>query len=1204
MLCLQIPFVLLVFNSNVFLGNTENTWLQPTLHIPNISIANQITLSCYVPISSDTPAPKKVYLETHNNSTLSARITFFTRHSTDESCTRSMSVEVKQNRYIHGINRYVFSHNRFIDGVCYIDRNGIPSREVHITISPITEFDLTQWRCVVIGSNDMVYISPDHQGDLLMPYGDYYHLSQYNYSQDFDLQLIVDKNRNMMSPEHGYLPLSCTLKNKKYFHTPDVKTYPYQPWKSFKIKMKKGNVSYGIETDMYGRINEEVAIHWDSANNSRCALSSQYETSCLNEFYMREYNKFPNILQDSTQCFNFTLIVAPYALDGYKTTSEATYIRTLFDFGHTFDEYCVFQNGSFNFSQDCMSYPKTPAVILEIKDKVIVELPSVSNYHCFPIFTTHTPYVIRSLEYGFHIKNKSIHQISICPDAPLYLDLYTAVIDSMRSFRYMQVKYIDQPSSTDVPRTTLSCGNDSWAKLIYISSGSCDYNSSAWCGESANQGYYSVKSVFLKNGAVKIIEKKPNANNEKRHLMTCLWKMYFCFTGIRIGNQAPSEIVFVKNKSQNEYKQNVMVKYTGYNISPNECPYGEWNYKGEKPINLGTSHHFRLKNEMSPMFIRKKYINVAIIINSLTRGLNDYIKLYKTDIDGNFLHVKNNVPLSLLMDSCPCRTRPTVCLSDTLGNDLFSTNILFSQLGTIDHSDTTIWCEAFDQKSKDYTISELIIEYLCTEDVPDYGLGHALRLLPKPYIQVYPYLDSTEHIIISCSGIPNVCLQTATPSFSLVFWNKDDTSITSKVTILIYGPYSRLCIMNNTRWRCFSDPDFGEYPVSFLPDNNVSWPQTSLAFNHSFLTNVTHMKCSYGFSESMTYNISSELQKITEICTKHDYSINISKGSNKIIVCAVQYSLNEGVCSIPSVKLEVIENNTLRQSLTCVPLTSNHTPSCSFEPNKKYVAAVIVSNHTFTSDTNVSCTFLGTKVGQQYLKFKNIPTKCINPPTYFIPSIAIDESANSSVTVTCKYPEVYDDTCYSTSFSEVELIMEVSSMFIKRKKMVIAKRSVGNNNSITCASPFIEDIKCIIENPPNDTLLKVSIPYSFYHFMHIADNPSPNIEVYCSLLDHKIRSKIKSMEVTLMKLKELLRIDDKSDLKEIVNVTDNNLISKKPPKFLDIIIQISLISFLLVVITMYILLFLRKRQKMKGKYVINPSKVNTRTNVIDNESLL
>lgn len=1087
--------------------NCSNShFIYPDLQVHDVTSSLSITLGCKVLLPPNIAAPIRMFIETYGDSNLQTQISFYTNHATNDSCTNSMHIYTSFKGRTEYLASSIINIKRYINSYCYIDGNGVPSREIIIQIKPVTNFDFTHWRCVTEMSNGTRYTSAETQGNLLNPYGVYYESRLKKYNQQFNLSIQLDRHHNV----NGYLPLTCKIDNtdttNSDFFVPNVRHFPQQPFKPFKFKLQNANQIYNIDTDMYGRLSNELMLPSKEMKVAKCPFSSQYETTCLNKEYIQSTGSVDgNLLLDTTQCFNFTLIAAPNLTETKSTLSDAVYVRTLFDFGAEFDTKCAFQEQTIVLPK-CLSYPQHAANSIEIKDKVILEVPTAFNYHCFPLFNTHMSYILRtkrdSPNLGRTFQNVYTHMISLCPDAKLITDLYREIIDGMKYYRYMDVKYIQQPPINHKPSVTLQCGNTSSAKLIYISSGSCMENPSLWCGKKG--GEYSVKTEILEDGKEKVIEKKTRIGGQENHnhIMTCLWRMYFCFVGSRVDNMPPTEIVLVENKSVNLTEPVKLGKTTGYNILPNECPYGE---------KFLDSMEYQYKYNL--LEIKNRTINIKEITNTARKNLYNI-----TYLPTDFLHMRKNVSLQLLNDTCPCRTHPTICYHNYTKGDLFFMNLPFSQAANEQHnSNISIWCEAFNQKSKMYSLSQLATEYLCSNDASDAVVRLGSGLLPEPYIEMFTH-DNNKNLIVSCRGIPKQCLSTSSPIVFMIFWNKHNINRNLLWTMdnrQSINESSEVCVSTEKSWHCNTLTQNDKNFVSLPPRKTNYLPSISMSIKKSFLNTFTHVKCSYalGLKNSKTYSIGKLQQTALDRCTVKDYEIYITKGSNDAIVCDVSYNENGGICQPPTVTLLLKYNETILNTVTCDPTTTQNDTRCAFLTHYKKASATVFHNNSM-KDVTVFCSYSGVSTAEKTHQYKDIPDHCTTAPTTFTPNITVDYTDNQTLTVACKYPDTYVNMCQYTSYTELDLRLEISSLFQGKKYTVLAGRDTLKRN-ITCLSPH-KNINCSVGNPPNLALLTVSFPYTLDYFAH-----KNKYKVYCLLRKHQQRSTKISLNAILKKWTEM-----------------------------------------------------------------------------------
>lgn len=1084
----------------------------PWLDAPHPTTPESISLGCYVLLPPDTPAPVRIFMETYGNTSLITRVAFQTNNPSNRTCASSIHVDTSFKSKNEYLADYVTHINRYENSTCYIDGNDVPSREIVVQIKPVTNFDLTQWRCVAEMSNGITFISHQAQGNLFRQYRVYQHSMHRKNNSIFYLQVKVNQHGNRSQKKPGSLPLTCEIQDSNStIFVPNIRDFPVQPWKPFKLKIRSRNKIHSIETDMYDRIAGELQLPSKEIKRSKCISYSQYETSCLNEQYIKTTGDgSTNPLLDSSQCFNFTLIVAPNLIRNNTALSHVTFVRTLFDFGTEFDSKCKF-NSQTIILPECLSYPLQPAATIEIKDKVVLELPTESNYHCFRLFNTHIYYTLQTVKYkpetGTIFQNFYTPHISLCPDTKLITDLYKNIIDGMKQYRYMEVRYIQQPPLNHKPRIALDCGKTSSAKLIYISSGSCDQNRTLWCGQKG--GEYAVKSEILEDGRVKIIEKKLDVNNQNRHfhIMTCLWRMYFCFTGKRIDDIPPSEVILIENKSVDLAKSVKISKYTGYHIKPDECPYGE-----QMVTSLDVTNKYHL------LEIKNMTINVTQITDESRTYLYS-IKFSPT----HFFHVQKNVSLALLNDSCPCRTRPTVCSNNVTGRNIFSANIPFNQVIT-QENDPDVWCEAFDQKSKSYKLSGLAVKYLCSYEASDETVKLGAKLLPEPYLEIHPHDYLKDRVIVSCAGIPKVCLNTTSPVVVAVFWNNADNDIHLKwtwQTNKIINESSEVCINSPESTKCNFVTYNNNNPVSLPVPLSNRQPDVSLSIKTSFLKGFTHMKCNYalGLKESKTHSIHSLLAKSQETCTEKDYKIDIFRLSNNTVACDVKYNQNGGICDIPLVTLVSKTNNSEIQAVTCDPSKLKDTSQCLFLKEQGEVTAVLsLRTSTKLDNLSLSCSYKGINVAQMTIPASNVLSHCMDPPTLFTPIIYVDQRYQST-TLTCSYPQQYVNMCKNTTDVEIDLILETVSIFEERQTFILGSRFEAAMD-ITCSSLLDTGITCMAFNPPNKTLLRLSVPDSLWHHGKILSDTGAKLEVFCSLRNGNQSSTIEFLNITNIKSHE------------------------------------------------------------------------------------
>ena len=1129
----------------------EDNILQPHLQIHNFTSSKEITLACAVTLPSDIPSPRQIFLETYRNSPIHTRITFHTKHTNDLTCSNSIEVDIILNKInSETIADDVLSEERYTNGLCYVDRDGIPSREISVTINPVTNFDLTWWRCIVEAANGNIYSSPASQGDLLTPYATYQGSVSSKFYKQFNLQLKIDKERKILSREKFYLPLSCTVQNHSAIHTPNLVTYGKQPWKPYIFKMKNFTDIFMIEADMYGRtLENEIVVKRDRISGyefrDRCAGGSQYEKTCLNEEYHNQIktgDQKRNLWQDSHQCDNVTLIISHNNITDVQRSSETLYVKSLFDLG---------------------GHRQYKKVEIEIKDKVIIEIPSASNYKCFPIFHSDPPYALK-MEKG---KVFTDH-ISLCPDFHLYFELYSEVINAMMFYSKMQVKFVTQPPIHGRQQVILSCGNVSSARLVYITSGSCEKNPPAWCGKKRSSGRYSVKTAILENGASKVIEKKPQVNGEQTPLMTCLWEVYFCFSHERLNWQPPSELILVENKTTAESMDHHVEKQAGYNIMPWDCPYGEQYLNTEKDV---------------PVENKKLKINALSLMNHFKKNLYNSVGLYKaSDSSRTYLHVQSNVSLNLLGYDCLCQTIPTTCPSDTIKNDLFSTNVLFSQIGSIDHGDPLVWCEAFGQRSVPHQLSHLAIEYLCSKQIDPLDIKTGAHLLPKPYMEIHRHYDYDDNVLVSCEGIPKQCLQVTSPRVTMYFWN--NTDINKVLTWTHFQRHTRTCSRQQSKWICNTSTYRGvNNDRSFQ-----TWSNTSISVHRSLLIEYSNMKCTYmeGFRQSDNYDILSKLKTSLETCTDKDFSLSLFKGGKNTVTCEVHYSENGAICSIPNIVFVLKHKDKVLRSLKCLSNNNHRKVGCSYNINGKYVTAVITLSETIFNDSLVTCSYSG--VNNTFAKnstVQDIPTKCIPAPTFFQPSVSVF-SQSKSLEIMCNYPRLDDNICQEVSHSNVSIIVERSSALLSKNTLTLAKRTSIEDN-IKCSTSYSKKIKCTLENPPNKTLLHVSVPYNFKNLAHIALQPSSKIHVYCSLKinNNTVLSKRTNLVLGFKHFNYLS--DSLKDIK--VNSTnfkkqkqETNIIhvyNKAHKKIVAVLILIALLIFTFIMVSCIVLFWKKVRSK-------------------------
>lgn len=1140
--------------------------LQPKLQIHEITSAKRITMSCYVPLDPSVATPARMYMETYGDSPLHVRIMFHTELTTNSSCTESKTTEITLldsfNRKV--MTESVFDKNRYSNGLCFVDGNGMPSREIIINIDPVTNFDLTWWRCVLETARGNIITTPKKEGDLITPYGFYHDSSLTKHNRFIDLRIEVDRDRKFSS-DNGYLPLSCTTSNVSVFHTPPVQDYKIQPWKSFKIKMSAENRTFVIETDMFGRLNSAMDIHWDSVDGdlqmSKCPLFSQYETTCLNKEYMHlnGNEQTGNLLWDTTQCSNFTLFASTPSAE--LDTNVIT-IRTLFDYGLEFDSKCNFDSYSSPFDPECMSYPGSPIARIEIRNKVILELPSVSNYHCFPIFNTHFPYIFRKDYEHVYVT----HKMLLCPDQNLLFDVYKEVIDSMQFYKKMEIKFIAQPKQHHYPQVELSCGTGQKSKLIYVSSGSCN---TSWCGERNNERY-SVRTMVLENGQTKLIRKKTNVYDQNTHLMTCLWRIYFCFSEVRNDKLGPAELTLVERKSNLTSMSTSFFGRNQFHIMPWECPPEE-------------EYHQKLyRKTKSPRYT----IDIEKTIEIVTNRLYAYVDKISHQAFSRLLYVQKNVSLDLLQrndyQNCICQTRPTVCPSNTIENDIFSTNLLLSQIGNVDdQTPINMWCEAFDLKSKKRPLSEMAVEYLCHNDVPDHVVRLGAQLLPQPKITFYPYEGYADNIIIACDGIPQVCLETtSSPIVSILFWNNTDHTKNLQWTHYFYKANSHtpeVCWIKSGFTTCHGINLDTDSKIFIPPKYLVKESATSVAMKYSLLTDYTHVRCTYalGKRHSPVYNIERKLNKTIEMCMEKDYAMFLVKSSDKTVACKVSYSVYDGTCKIPIVSL--IVNNTSPSwghlVQVCNPHHSTNKPQCLFDTyQNKSVTAVISSPLSLLNDSMITCSYTGVRTITKSVKFFDLPTSCVKAPHFFNPHIDVDETRNTSVVVSCEYPTLIENTCAAKSPLEVKIYLDKSSMFLEHHSVLLAQRLSEANKPVECFSAYHKYINCSTDNPPSKNLIKISVPYLFNHFSHVALQPSPSLNIYCVLGKYRLTSKKVYMRGTLKRAKYLLSQNEHLVMsKHIPDQKTQFTNDVAPKKISNITIGI---VFLISVVTVFGVLFL------------------------------
>ena len=1149
-------------------GQTQD--LAPHLYVHDIVTLQKITLSCFVTIPISVPAPNKIYFETYNFTNLiHVKVAFHTYHSNDISCTNSMETDIT-NQMLDSVNitENVFDKKRYTKGICHVDQNGRPSREIILTIDPVTNFDLTKWRCVVETINGDIYRSSSTEGDLLTPYGIYQTQSGGKHpDKNFKLHLKLDKNRRLRTNLPPYIPLSCTVEGKSTIHLPNVQLFPRQPWKSYAFRMKENNRIYSIGTDMYGRtLHDDVEVHDDRLHGfkfkQRCEATSQYEATCLDEQYMVQMNstEWPNPLLDALQCFNYTLFISPNTITNSRQSWDTVVIKSLFDFDH-------FLHHSF--------------LDLEIKDNVMLEVPSSKGYDCFPLFKSDNRYSLTTTR-GTVLAS----HVSLCPDFHLYFTLYKEIIRGMLIYKRMQVKKIQQPSTNHRPRVTLSCGNTPSARLIYISSGSCEEDSQKWCGKAS--GIYSVKTATLQNGETRVIEKKANSENKQTHLMTCLWEIYFCFYELRITGVQPSNLILVENMHPERSVIKLLKKPTGFNIMPGDCPNGEEFLSNEKTHIIDDT---------------KISINTEVTMSNLKTQLYDYIE--KINSEETFYKIKTNISLDLLNNYCPCQTHPTVCPSSTINGDLFSTQFLFSQVDSIDLHDPLLWCEAFGLKSDQRRLSNLAIEFLCRKETDEYAIKMAIHLLPIPKMEMYNNNDENETVIINCTEIPNPCLEKTSTTVTMFFWNETDPSNILTWTNFHQG-LSQICANENHTQKCHVVTNNKTSPVE-------AWSSTSIAIKKYLLTNFTHMKCSYayGMRQSRTYGVITRLNKTLQMCSHDDYMIHILKGvddNNKtVLICQVEYSTNGGLCRIPSVRMELKNKGVLVNSFTCSLEHSTQSDSCFLHANKKQVVVLlsISQSMAISSESMVSCLSVGKKFVVKNELVTNIKSKCIPLPTYFVPVITLNNTDNDSMTISCYYPPSFKNRCEEVSNVNISLMLDASSMFLKKTSMVLARHEISNG-SLTCYSPYKQDINCTHGTYIDDPILEVIIPYQFKYFSHMALHPAASMQIYCSVNNENnvMNSRKKFLSFVLEHIQQKLSKENvfaEENLKKTDMDRRKNLNKQKGALEVLIPISILIITFIIIVICIVVCRKCKPILRKKNISRLKPIVIYKNTPVIKNK---
>ena len=1037
--------------------------IPPSLTINTQNTYESLYFECKLDLRFSQTIPDFMFFETYNNSALYVKVRFRTDKLTEEACKNSKQIEISSSFSTNTIVQKVMNKNRY-KGNCSYKNKSLPMaqqpiRMILMNIKPFMEFDLTWWRCVAEFDSQQVYKSSLSQGNLADVYGTYYkNITKRQTS--FNLSLQVDKQRKIPFVKTGYLPLSCILQNKSQYHSPNIQQFPHQPWKSLQFVMRdKKNTRSTIETDMYGRRPDHLKIIWDTFSGNdfapNCASTSQFETVCFNRAHM---NAPLNKLLDTTQCFNFTLFAAPNSVNSYSNPSQAIFIRTLFDFGDNF----------------------TRQLVMDIEDKIAIELPSKSNYHCFPI-----------VEAAAHETT-----LFLCPHAPLIVDLYREVITAMKEYSRMEVKYIDEKNNI-----TLSCAEKN-SKLIYISSDYCV--STNLCG--SVKGKYKTK--VLQNGEMKQINTTQ---------MACFWKTYFCFSRKRLTLIDLTLMINYMAQSNASYSN-------GFYINPWECPFK--NKKGKMNVAIGN------------------------ITQSAQKELNT---LFKEDTD--LLNFQTNTTTLMLNQSCPCRTIPTVCPSDTIQDNLFSTNLLFPQKDAGDDPD--IWCEAFSHLSPKRKLSQLFIDYVCQNDIPSEVVKKAAPFLPQPIISAYPHEGN--NVIIECKGLPVVCLNsTSSPTVTFSFWSSQTLMSLTHNNTNKSGKETKMCISSNPCHQISENTT----SVFVLSSNKMD---TQISIDRNILLQHEYMLCSYLLGEKISpiYRIAVKINESMEICKKDDYKIEIIRPNEDIIACIAHYSHMGGKCTVPTISL-----NVPHKSISCSAQDYGKKETCSYYSER--MTGWIKEMNNMPKNVNVTCTLKGivekSKMGEieevemnKTVKIGSIIQHCIDAPTFFKPSIVIKHE-NDAFKIECGYASLPSNTCAQKAFNNISLVLEESRPYVGPRQIVIAKRT----HLQKCSN--VNETHCTVENPPNKTLLSVTVPHSFEKFKKV----NHYFQVFCShhLNDHIITNSTKyNLSSILKKWKKEPMYSDYN-----IYTVRNQKVIKEPHDFSFLVkVIVATIVFIFVVIVFIII---------------------------------